>query len=111
MAAIADASAVQGIIYDSGASHHILWEKKRTLNLRPSSIEYVQTGGGEQHKVQGEGEAILQGGPDGRITLRGVLLVPTMHANLLSGPQVDAAEYVVEQRAEVIVTSRRKAVR
>ena len=44
--------------------------------------------GGEKHEVVG--------GPHGPVTLRRVLHIPTMAANLLSGAQADKAGYRTE---------------
>jgi hypothetical protein len=85
----------ESIFVDSGATHHIFTDARYVYNLKPSEVDVIQTGGAELHKVQGEGDVILNGGPSGNVTLHGVLLVPTMCAHLLSACRADQAGHKI----------------
>lgn len=76
-----------GIIFDSGASHHMLTNIDHFFNRRPSAVTSVTAAGGTVLPVKCEGDAYMWGA-SGRITLTSVLCVPDMHVDLLSGAQV-----------------------
>ena len=93
--------AVEGaLLYDSGASHHIVNDLKHIRDVRTSEVKRVVMGGGECHDVIAEGEVWLSGGPESLVVMRSVLCVPSMTANLLSGHLATEAEYVCNQADE-----------
>jgi hypothetical protein len=93
--------AVEGaLLYDSGASHHIVNDLKHIRDVRTSEVKRVVMGGGECHDVIAEGEVWLSGGPESLVLMRSVLCVPSMTANLLSGHLATEAEYVCNQADE-----------
>ena len=75
------------ILYDSCCTHHIVTDAKYLMNLVPPRIEFMRMGGNEAHKVEGQGTAVLVGGPLGHVVLQEVLYVPTMVHNLFSRGQ------------------------
>jgi len=90
--------AVEGaLLYDSGASHHIVNDLKYIRDVRTSEVKRVVMGGGECHDVIAEGEVWLSGGPKGLVVMRSVLCVPSMTVNLLSGHLATEAGYVCNQ--------------
>jgi hypothetical protein len=73
---------------DSGATHHMMTRSDKMFELRPSEITEVEVGGGELHKVE-------LGGAEGPVTIRGVLYVPTLNADLFSTAKAVDAGYSV----------------
>lgn len=106
------------IVYDSGASHHIVSDINYVRDIRPSDTKRVVLGGGECHDVIGEGEVWLSGGPRGLVMLRSVLCVPSMEVNLLSGfvatetghecRQTGDVCSVIDARGNVVLTGRKE---
>ena len=78
------------ILYDSCCTHYILTDAKYLMNLVPPRVEFMLMGGNEAHKVEGQGTAVLVGGPLGHVVLQEVLYVPTMVHNLFSRGQAMA---------------------
>jgi hypothetical protein len=89
------------LIVDSGATHHMLSRRDKLFDLRPRAVKVVEMGGGELHKVEAEGIAHVLGGPDGPVTLCGVLYVPTLNANRLSASKATGAGYSVEMQSQL----------
>ena len=91
--------AVEGaLLYDSGASHHIVNDLKYIRDVRTSTVKRVVMGGGECHDVIAEGEVWLSGGPEGLGVMRSVLCVPSMTVNLLSGHlATEAGTYTIRR--------------
>ena len=58
----------------------------------------MRMGGNEAHKVEGQGTAVLVGGPLGHVLLQEALYVPTMIHNLFSRGQ--ALERGVKEEAD-----------
>ena len=58
----------------------------------------MHMGGNEAHKVEGQGTAVLVGGPLGHVLLQEALYVPTMIHNLFSRGQ--ALERGVKEEAD-----------
>jgi hypothetical protein len=46
------------LFFDSGATHHIVYDERYLRNLRTSSITKIELGGGECHYVMGEGASV-----------------------------------------------------
>jgi hypothetical protein len=83
--------------YDSGATHHIVYDRSLLRDKRSPSVRTVVLGGGEEHAVECEGTAVLAGGPAGPVHLANVLCVPTLSLHLCSGSQVTNRGAVVTQ--------------
>ena len=75
------------MLYDSCCTHHLVNDSRYLADIKPSTVKFMRMGGDEPHAVQGQGTAMLVGGPLGRVELRDVLLVPTMVHNLCSRSQ------------------------
>jgi transposase InsO family protein len=75
------------MLYDSCCTHHVVTEKQFLYDFGPSAVKFMRMGGNEAHPVEGQGTAILLGGPSGKVVLQTVLYVPTMIHNLLSRGQ------------------------
>ena len=73
---------------DSGATHHVVQCEGLLKRVREPAVSKVLLGGGEEHYVQSEGDLRLTGGPNGPVTLTGVLCIPTLGINLASVPQL-----------------------
>lgn len=73
------------ILLDTCASHHMVSNKACFETLEEPLIASVTCGGGEQHKVLGVGRVtvITSRGP---VQLPDTLYIPTLKANVLSGP-------------------------
>ena len=56
-----DLGSVDNILVDTGASHHIVNEKRYFVKMYHSSVATVTCGGVEEHAVQGAGTVVLQG--------------------------------------------------
>lgn len=79
------------MIFDSGASHHVVHDAALLRNMRPSATPDVKLGGGERHAVLGEGELTVRSPDTGKVTIfKSVLYVPGLSCNLISGYQVAA---------------------
>ena len=94
-AALSTAAATSaGMIVDTGATHHVVTDADVFTELHDSSVDTMLSGGGEAHAVTGEGKVVIEGGPDGDVTLHDVLLVPSFQANLLAvGRALQAGRY------------------
>jgi hypothetical protein len=108
-----DGSNTYDLWFDTGATHHIVCDRKLVHELQESHIESVLLGGGEKHPVLGQGKMIIEGGPSGTVNLNGALLVPSLKLNLCSGVQVTAKgaecwqggdKIVIRKDNEVIMT-------
>ena len=86
------------ILYDSCCTHHIVTDANFLMNLLPSRVDSMHMGGNEAHKVEGQGTAVLVGGPLGHVLLQEALYVPTMIHNLFSRGQ--ALERGVKEEAD-----------
>jgi transposase InsO family protein len=73
------------VLLDTGATHHMCHDSCCFTSLRPSSVSSVECGGGEKHRVLGQGIVTLRGSA-GVITMHDVLLVPTLKVHLFSWP-------------------------
>jgi len=76
------------LVFDTGATHNFVKDLSMLHDKRDSPIEMVLMGGKEAHRVACAGTVVLHGGPNGPVTLKEALCVPTMHMNLLSGGYV-----------------------
>jgi hypothetical protein len=85
-----DGSKAYDLWFDTGATHHIVCDRKVVHELQDSHIESVLLGRWEKHPVLGQGKMIVEGGPSGTVKLNGALLVPSLKLNLCSGVQVTA---------------------
>ena len=72
------------LLYDTGATHHMCFQRSKFHSIRPSEVPFVNTGGGERHEVLGQGTICVQGS-NGVVRLQDTLFVPTLTANLFSG--------------------------
>jgi hypothetical protein len=93
------------LLFDSGATHHILYDERYLRNVRTSSITKIELGGGECHYVMGEGELLLRSPDTGRtVLLTSVLWVPSLTRNLCSGAQLTLKghDVVCTQRASTV---------
>jgi hypothetical protein len=89
-------SYLQGkLLYDSGATDHVVTDPKFIHNLQKSTLMSIKAAGDEVHRVCGMGDILLQ--PEGKdvVTIRNVHLVPTFVCNLISGPSLDKAGAVI----------------
>ena len=84
-----DAIGSEGILLDTGASHHICNSRCMFGELSQSSVESVTCGGGEVHAVHGQGVVEILSHL-GLVQLIDALYVPTLRANLLSWPAASA---------------------
>lgn len=75
----------EGILIDTGASHHICHALEMFVDMCESPIATVVCGGGEVHAVRGQGTVRLTSS-HGVVRLIDALYVPTLCANLLSWP-------------------------
>jgi hypothetical protein len=73
---------------DSGATHHVVHDKRMLQSIRTPTVSSALLGGGEEHTVHCEGDLLLTGGPRGSVLLTSVLHVPTLGINLMSTPQI-----------------------
>jgi hypothetical protein len=88
---VSGSSSEDGVmLYDSCCTHHLVNDRKFLSELRPSDVKCMRMGGNEAHRVEGQGTAVLIGGPIGRVILQNVLYVPTMIHNLFSRGQAYA---------------------
>lgn len=91
-------SSNEHMLFDSGATHHIVCEDDCLRNIRYSNIDTIKLGGGESHVVEREGDLLMHSPDTGRdVLLTGVLWVPTLTYNLCSGAQVTAKGVMCEQ--------------
>lgn len=72
------------LLFDTGATHHIVVHRQYFQSLRDADISTVKCGGGELHKVLGQGTVTVQG-IKGTVHLTDVLYVPSLTTNVLSG--------------------------
>jgi hypothetical protein len=63
----ANVSAVKGmsnkLVYDTGATHHVVNNQLLLHDPKPSVMKTVKMGGGEVHRVTCQGTVVLKGGP------------------------------------------------
>jgi hypothetical protein len=85
-----DGSNTHDLWFDTGATLHIVCDRKLVHELQESHIESVVLGGGEKHPVLGQGKMIIEGGPSGTVNLNGALPVPSLKLTLCAGVQVTA---------------------
>jgi hypothetical protein len=49
----------ESLLFDSGATHHIVCHPTYLRNLRHSEVNVITLGGGESHPVKGEGDLLM----------------------------------------------------
>ena len=76
------------LVFDNGATHNFVKDLSMLHDMRDSPIEMELMGGKEAHRVACAGTVVLHGGPNGPVTVKEALYVPSMHMNLLSGGYV-----------------------
>jgi hypothetical protein len=72
------------MLYVCCCTHHLVNDRCFLSEMRPSDVKCMRMGGNYAHRVEGQGSAVLVGGPLGRVALQNVLYVPTMIHNLFS---------------------------
>jgi hypothetical protein len=72
------------LLFDTGATHHMVSNKKYFTALADPPVCAVICGGGEEHAVLGHGTVTLQT-PYGPLGMSNVLFVPTLATNVMSG--------------------------
>jgi gag-polypeptide of LTR copia-type len=83
-------------VCDSGATHHMTWDKSCLQDYQPATTPTTVTfGQGAKSVVEGKGTAVihtvLSSGRRGTLHLMDCLYVPGLQANLISIPKVTAA--------------------
>lgn len=77
------------LIFDSGATHHVVKNSELLFDIRQSSVDNIVLGGNERHSVVYEGDLLVTGSDTKQQTwLMGALYVPTLGWNLASGMQI-----------------------
>ena len=94
----------QLVLFDSGATHHIVNRPEYLKDMRRSETKSIRLGGGEEHHVMGEGELLIHS-PDCKydLVLTNVLCVPTLGYNLCSGAQLTKKVAVCTQKGAHMV--------
>jgi hypothetical protein len=94
------------MLFDSGATHHIVCQPSFLRNMRYSNVSTITLGGGENHSVRGEGDLLLYSTDTGmEILLTDVLCVPSLSWNLCSGAQLTSKGVLCQQKGtELLVT-------
>ena len=77
-------SSIYDWVVDSGASRHMCGNKSLFNNLRVSNVKNILVANKNKLHASGEGEEYLESVDDKQITLKNVLYVPHIAANLLS---------------------------
>lgn len=77
------------IIYDSGASHHVVNDASFLHDVRQSTLSTIRAAGNECHAVVSMGDVIIQPDVGPVVKIRNVHLVPSFSCSLLSGPCLD----------------------
>ena len=94
------------ILFDSGATHHIVNCPSFLRNMRTSAVTKITLGGGERHEVHGEGDVMTMSPElDRKVLLTDVLfaIASTIAYNLCSGAQLTAKGAVGEQRGTSLI--------
>lgn len=92
------------MLFDSGATHHIVNRPSFLRNMRTSEVTTITLGGGERHEVHGEGDVmVFSPETERKVLLTDVLFVPTISYNLCSGAQLTAKGAVCEQRGRGLI--------
>lgn len=73
--------------YDTGATHHVVFNEAMLCNRRPSSVNTVVLGGNERHNVSCEGDLHVTNDVGRVIIFTNVICAPTLQINLCSGCQ------------------------
>ncbi len=74
------------LLFDTGATHHIVRDLGCFYNARTSDVKSIVVGGGESHPVVTEGDVDVRTDA-GVVTLSGALCVPAMRYDLVSATQ------------------------
>jgi transposase InsO family protein len=91
------------MLFDSGATHHIVSNQEYLRKVRPPSVSVITLGGGERHDVLAEGDLMLRSPVTGLdVLLTCVLWVPGISYNLCSGAQLTTKDAVCEQRGDTL---------
>jgi hypothetical protein len=87
----ASSASRDDLLFDSGATHHIVSNDYALRDVGISSVSKIRLGGGEEHHVMGSGNLLIRSLDSGRlVVLTDVLYVPSLGYNLCSGAQLTA---------------------
>jgi hypothetical protein len=83
------ANSDEVLLFESGATHHIVRDPTYLRNMVSSKITKIALGGGETHQVVREGELLIHSPQTGHdVMLTNVLRVPSLAYNLCSGARL-----------------------
>jgi transposase InsO family protein len=93
--ALKGSSSHTNLIFDTGASRHLINDRSLLINIRPIPSVPVSTAGGVTLHIHEVGDLVLIDRKQ-RITLKDVGYIAALEANLISGSKITNAGYTID---------------